>query len=254
MSLSAISSAASTVLSAVGFHPHGHRRGAQADKSSTSSTSSITGSTSGIPIGQLPVGASTPLFNNILQSLQQTVGAAAAVSGVAPAAATTAGTAGATAASGSTSTNGARANVQAFMHTLFQALKQDGLGAGTSGAVPSGAAPSGAAPATSALPSGATPAAAGGQYQANLVASLQTLVRQVGSGTAANSATANLNAAYQNLMNTAGAGTSAASSGAAANQSSTTALQNFLNNLLQNLQSGGVHSLSGVGNNLNASV
>ena len=244
MSLSAISSAASTVLSAVGFHPHGHRRGAQADKSSTSSTSSITGSTSGIPIGQLPVGASTPLFNNILQSLQQTVGAAAAVSGVAPAAATTAGTAGATAASGSTSTNGARANVQAFMHTLFQALKQDGLGAGTSGA----------APATSALPSGATPAATGGQYQANLVASLQTLVRQVGSGTAANSATANLNAAYQNLMNTAGAGTSAASSGAAANQSSTTALQNFLNNLLQNLQSGGVHSLSGVGNNLNASV
>jgi hypothetical protein len=123
------------------------------------------------------------------------------------------------------------------MHTLFQALKQDGLATGT-----------GAAVSASAAPSGAPSTAAAGQYQANLVSSLQTLVAQVGSASAANSATANsatansatanLNAAYQNLVGTAGAG----------------GLQTFLNNLLQNLQSGGVHSLSGVGNNVNASV
>jgi hypothetical protein len=200
---------------------------------------------SGIPIGQLPVGAAMPLFNNILQSLRQTV--AAAVSGAAPAPATSAGTAGSTAAGGSTAAtvatsaggaNGATTNVQAFMHTLFQALKQDGLGAGTSGA----------AAATSASPNGAIAAPAGVPYQANLVSALQTLVGQVGSGAAANSATANLSAAYQNLVDPAGTGSAGTSA------APTAGLQNLLNNLLQNLQSGGVHSLSGVGSTVNASV
>jgi len=56
---------------------------------------------------------------------------------------------------------------------------------------------------------------------------------------------------------TTGAGaatTSAAPAGASSAQSSSAGLQNFLNNLLQNLQSGGVHSLSGIGNNVNANV
>jgi hypothetical protein len=205
MSLSALSAAASTVLSTASLYLHGHRKGARPDSSGTSSTS---GSTSGITIGQLPVGASTPLFNKILQSLQQTAGAAA-VSGATPA---------------------AGANVQAFMHTLFQALKQDGLGAG---------------------------AGAGGQYPSNLVTSLKTLVGQLGSTAAGNPATANLNAAYQNLVSATGAGaapTSAAAAGAVSAQASSAGLQNFLNNLLQNLQSGGVHSLSGIGNNVNANV
>jgi hypothetical protein len=220
MSLSALSAAASTVLSTASFFLHGHRKGARPDSSGTSSTS---GSTSGITIGQLPVGASTPLFNKILQSLQQTVGAAA-VSGATPAA-TTAGTAGSITATGSPA---AGANVQAFMHTLFQALKQDGLGAG-----------------------------AGGPYPSNLVTSLKTLVGQLGSTAAGNPATANLNAAYQNLVSATGPGAatpSAAATGAVSAQASSAGLQNFLNNLLQNLQSGGVQSLSGIGNNVNANV
>ena len=128
MSLSALSAAASTVLSTASLYLHGHRKGARPD---TSGTSISSGSTTGITIGQLPVGAATPLFNKILQSLQQTAGAAA-VSGATPAA-TTAGTAGSIAATGSPA---AGANVQAFMHTLFQALKQDGLGAGAGGHIP----------------------------------------------------------------------------------------------------------------------
>ena len=117
------------------------------------------------------------------------------------------------------------------MHSLFQALKQDGLGTGTS--TSSGSAPS-----------------------SNLLSSLQTLMGQVGSGGAAGSATANLSAAYQNLVKGAGAGTavSAASTGVSAAQSGATGLQNFLGNLLQNLQAGGVHALSSIGNNVNANV
>jgi hypothetical protein len=184
------------------------------------------------------VGASTPLFDNVLQSLQQTVGAqvaavsAAAPAGSAPAASGTAtaaaGTAGSTSTTGTPSATGTMRseNVQAFMHTLFQALNQNGLTAGTS---------------------------SGG----NLVSSLQTLVQQVGSGAAATSATSNLNAAYQNLVNASGsvtAATSAGSAGASSHQSSNTGLQNFLNSLLQNFQSGGVHSLSAIGNSVNTTV
>ncbi len=246
MSLSAIASAVSTVLPTANFHPHGRRKGASVDKSTPSSTSSTSSGTGGITIGQLPVGASTPLFNNILQSLQQTVGAATAVSGTTPAAVTTAGTTGSTAAAGSSAASGSPANVQAFVHTLFQALKQDGLGASGSTTA--------AAPVTV---SSTAPAATGGQYQANLVSSLQTLIRQVGSASAGTSATANLNAAYQNLVSSTGAGgaaASAAGTGASSVQSSSAGLQNFLSNLLQNLQSGGVQSLSGVGNTVNAKV
>ena len=82
----------------------------------------------------------------------------------------------------------------------------------------------------------------------------------MGSGGAAGSATANLSAAYQNLVNEAGAGTaaSAVSTGVSAAQSGTqsgaTGLQSFLGNLLQNLQAGGVHALSSIGNNVNANV
>ena len=137
MSLSAISSAPSTALPTVNFHPHGHRKGAMPDRSTTSSASAATStssSASGITIGQMPIGASTPLFNNILQSLQQTVGAQVAVT-AAPSAApavSTAAAAGSTVSTATGAATGTAANVQAFMHSLFQALKQDGLGTGTS--------------------------------------------------------------------------------------------------------------------------
>jgi hypothetical protein len=243
MSLSALSSAASTALPVLNVHPHGHKRGAHVDQgSSTSSTSS---STSAAPIGQLPVGASTPLFDNLLQSLTQTLGAqTAAITAPAPAgsAAGASGAGGASGASGATSTaaraGSTPANVQAFMHVLFQTLKQDGLGAGAG---------SGTGASSGTVASGAGAAAgASGQYQATLMSSLHTLVQQV--GTPGNAATANLSAAYQNLVSGAGSGTAAGSAASAGG------LQSFLNHLLQNLQSDGVHSLSSVGNNVNANV
>jgi hypothetical protein len=257
MSLSAIASAASNALPTVNFHPHGHRKGARPDTgstSSTSATSSASSGTSAMSIGQLPVGATTPLFNNILQSLTQTVAAQTAVTAATPAGATTAaagttGAASATSTTPATGTTNTAANVQAFMHSLFQALKQDGLGgSANSGAVS-------AATSAAGTTAAGTTAAGSGQYQGNLVSSLQSLVQQVGNSSSA--ATTNLSAAYRNLVNAAGSGTaatSAASAGASSNQSSSAGLQNFLNNLLQNLQSGGVHSLSSIGNNVNANV
>jgi hypothetical protein len=232
MSLSAISTALSTALPAVGFHPHGHRRGALPDKAGTSGvTSGTSSSTSGITIGQMPVGAATPLFNNILQSLQRTVGAQAAVTAANPAGTTSAAPATASSTTGAPATIGTAADVQAFMHALFQALKQDGT------------ASSGAAAPVSA----AGPAAGSGPYQSNLLSSLQTLVRQVGPGAAGTPVTANLNAAYQTLVTGAGPGTAAASAAPAG-------LQGLLSSLLQNLQTGGVHPLSGIGNNVNANA
>jgi hypothetical protein len=223
MSLSALSTA-SKVLPTVNFHPHGRHKGATPDASSTSSTS---GASSGMTVGQLPVGAAAPLFGQVLRSLQQTVAAQAVT---APSGGTTAATAAAGAA-GTTSisaANGSAASVQAFMHSLFQALKQDGLGTTGSGAA-------------------TTPSSS------HLLSSLQTLIQQVSAGAAGNAATANLSTAYQNLVNGTVTGTGAAST-ASTSASSTAGLQTFLGNLLVNIQSGGAHVLSGVGNHVNTNV
>lgn len=231
MSLSAISSAPSTAISTSSFHVHrkgAHGTNAPMTSASATSTSGPLGNTSGVTIGQMPISASSPLFSNILQSLQQTAGAQAATAATAPA--VTATTAGTGTAAAATDTAGTTAKVQAFMHTLFQALKQDGLGSGAS---------SGTAATASASTSATGTSSGTGQF--NLVSSLQTLIKQVGSTAAATPATASLNAAYQSLT-----GGSSASSGGG--------LQNFLGNLMHNLQSGGVHSLSGVGNNVDANV
>lgn len=210
MTLSAITSIASQALPTVNFHPHGHRKGAANDASSTSSTS---GSLGGIGIGQLPVGASTPLFNSILQSLQQTVGAqATTASGTVTAASGTVAAATASSGANAASAAGTAANVQAFMHSLFQALKQDGPG----------------------------------------TVSLQHLIQQVSAGGTGAAATADLSTAYQNLVNGV-AGSTAASTATTAG-SSTAGLQQFLGNLLGNLQRGGVGSVSSIGNNVNANV
>jgi hypothetical protein len=216
MSLSALSTA-SKVLPTVNFHPHGHHKGA-----ATADASATSGGSGGLTIGQLPVGAASPLFSNILQSLQQTVGAQAATAATAPAGSTP----GATVAAGAGAANAA--NVQGFMHSLFQALKQDGLdttGAGT----------------------------ASGASSPHLLSSLQTLIQQVSAGTAGNATTADLTAAYQNLVNGAGTVTAAAST-ASASASSAAGLKAFLSNLLVNVQRGGVHALSGVGNNVNTNA
>jgi len=228
MSLSAISSAPSTAVSTSSFHLHrkgAHGTNAPMTSASATSTSGPLGNTSGVTIGQMPISASSPLFSNILQSLQQTAGAQAATAATAPA--VTATTAGTGTAAAATDTGGTTAKVQAFMHTLFQALKEDGLGSGAS----SGTVSAASAPATG---------ASAGSGQHTLVSSLQTLIKQVGSSAAATPAAASLNAAYQSLTG----GSSSTSGG----------LQNFLSNLMHNLQGGGVHSLSAAGNNVDANV
>jgi hypothetical protein len=249
MSLNAISTSPSTALPAVNFHPHGHRKGAHVDGGSAASSTAGNGNTSSI--GQLPVGASTALFGNLLRSLEQAVGAAAsAVSPVGSAIATTAGaTAGAsTSTAASVPTPGRKQEMQAFVHSLFQALKQDGLSSGGAGGAPATPAVASVAAST------ATPAS--GQYQGSLVSSLQTLIQQLGSNGTATAATSTLSATFQNLIqgSNGGAATAPGASNAASNPSSSAALQNFLNGLLQNLQGNGVHALNGVGNNINAEV
>lgn len=243
MTLSAIASSLSSSLPAVNFHPHGHRKGAHIDTNGSSSTLSTSSSSGSSGIGLLPVGATTPLFTSVLQSLQRTVGAAAsgASSGTtAVGAATSAG--GSTAAGGTTALSNAPANIQAFMHSLFQALKQDGLGS-------SGAAAGSSASSTTA--GAAAAGATGTSYQSNLVSSLNTLIQQLSSGSQPTSATATLSAAYQNLV---GGSTSAAAASAGANSAANGGLQTFLSNLLQNLQGNGVHALGSVGNSVNANV
>jgi hypothetical protein len=247
MSLTAITTSTSTALPGVNFHPRGHRKGAHVDTGSSTSSSNASG------IGQLPVGAATPLFSNLLQSLEQTVSAQSAVTAAGSVGATgTASAAGSTpAAAGapaSAATPAQQQELQAFLHSLFQALKQDGLGTSNgAAATPSAAGATGSA--TTATP-------ASGQYQANLVSSLQSLMQQVGPDGKATAATETLTSTFQNLVNGL-MGPAAASSGSSntgSNQSPNAGLQNFLGNLLQNLQTNGVHTLTGVGNNVNANI
>jgi hypothetical protein len=60
-------------LPAVTFQPHSHRRGSHVQAGSAS------GNAGGSGIGLLPVGAGAGLFSNLLQSLEQVVGAQAPV-------------------------------------------------------------------------------------------------------------------------------------------------------------------------------
>ena len=157
MSTNAISTSLASALENV--HGHGRHKGSRG----TSGTSSTTSGTSSI--GQLPVGVSTSLFSNVVSSFQQ--GLAAQSSSTAGAVQAAGGTsASASSATGTTQlTPAQQQEAQAFMHSLFQALKQDGLSAGASGA-----------PVSS---STAANSASGG-YQGNLSTSLQALIQQLG--------------------------------------------------------------------------
>jgi hypothetical protein len=276
MSLNAISTAASATLPTVNFHSHGHRKGAHVDSSGTTSSTTGTTSTNASGIGQLPVGASTALFSNLLQSLEQTVAAqsAAGTAGAVGSVGSTGGTAaagstgsgvssGSTGAAGSTgstgaagaaaaqvSTPGQQQELQAFMHSLFQALKQDGLDSST-GASAGGGPAVGAAAATS------SGSAVTGPYQGNLVSSLQSLIQRLSPDGRTTAATSTLNATFKNLMNgvnRTGAAASSSASGGASSGASNAALQSFLNNFLQNLQANGLHALNSVGNSVNTNV
>src|ERR1035438_3366691 len=129
MSLLGISSPASqsAALQQVNFLGRSHRKPSPGD--SEGSVGSI---------GQIPTGAGQNLLSNALQALEQAVGSQAAsatsAAGMATGATNAVTAMGTTGASTATSTTSplASANVkqglQAFLHSLFQTLKQDGLG------------------------------------------------------------------------------------------------------------------------------
>ncbi len=258
MSSLAISNSASTTLPAVNphRHGHGHTRGMPADSLSTPSTSAST-------TAQLPVGAAQGLFASLLQSLQQVIG-------VQPVAATTA--TGATGAAGGTSTGTASSvaggtasattvtpalaqDLQGFLHSLFQVLKQEASGTGAGSATPGTL-----AAASSIGVNGAAAVTGAGQYQESLASSLQALIQQVGSTGPATPAIANLGNSFNNLMigltgNTASpASTSAIVGTASTVKTSNAALQTFLNDLLQNLQASGLQAPKLKGTTVNANV
>jgi hypothetical protein len=232
--MSSITAATSALLTSPTFHGHGHRRGAHATSGSSSSTSasstSASNSGSGSSIGQLPVGVSTSLFSGLLQSFEQVIGSqSSSVAGAGSTTSTQGMTAGQAAASGVSSTAAAATpgqgqELQAFQHSLVQALKQDGLSSNGTG---------------------------------NIVSSLQALIQQVGPNGKPTAATETLTSTFQNLVNGTNGGAAAAASssaGSGSNTSPNAGLQTFLNNLLQNVQAGGVQSLSAAGANVNTHV
>ena len=257
MSLLPISSAASTTASSVNFHVHGHKKGSHVGGASDSNSTT----------GQNPP-APESLFSNLLQSVQQVIGlqmttaaaatATSATSAVTGAASTTANVAGATAATSPTSA-AVTQDLNSFLHSLFQVLKQDGLGSGTgNGTTPA------ASTATTATATG-TSGANAGQYQGSLVSSLQSLMQQLGANGGTNPQTAHLDATFNNLVqglngssaSTAAVGSAASAAAGGVNataQSSSAGLQNFLNNLLQSLQSNGLQAPQLAGSNVNANV
>jgi hypothetical protein len=226
MSLSAISAIASAVLPTVNAHLRGHQKGVQVNNDLANA------SAAGGSLGQLPVGATSGLFSHMLQSLQHVVGArAASVSSVATSPAS-------------------RQNLQAFTHSLVQALRQDGLG--VSGTSTNNAAGTVGAQA-------ATPAAtaSSGGYQGGFVSSLQTLIQQLGATGTPNAATSSLETSFNHLVTGLDGGGAAAApslAGAASSQSPNAALRNLLTNLVQNLQGNGVQSLNTVGAHVNANT
>jgi hypothetical protein len=66
-------------------HGHGHRKSANLDTGSTVGSTGSAAATGGGEIGQLPVGISTALFGNLLQSLGQSIGTQASAASSTPA-------------------------------------------------------------------------------------------------------------------------------------------------------------------------
>jgi hypothetical protein len=262
--MSLIATAAAAAASPIAnLFTHGHKKGVHSGKEPTA--------------GSPTQGPATTqsLLSSLFESIEQVIGISVtapqrAAPATAPAAGAVTAAAGAGAAGASARAAGAPAavmsstatpsataaasavpgsaqDVQSFLHSLFQALKADGLGAGA-GATASAAA--GAGPGTGVV-AGATLGA--GRYDGGFVASLQTLIHQVGSNAPATAATSNLSASFNTLVQGAHGSAAVADAGgsAAASQAS---LQNFLGNLLQSVQGGGIHSFSAMGANVNARV
>jgi hypothetical protein len=257
MSSLSISAAASAALQQVNFT--GHRRKAGGNSLGT-----------GASIGALPIGAGQNMLSNALQSLRQTVAAAAT-----PGSAAAVGAGGAVGASGAVSSTLASPaaasstpapvtqELQGFLHSLFAALKQDGLSsatpssstaAATTGASAAGATPASATTAASATSATTATSATGsaGQYQGSLVSSLQTLIQQLGgtqAGQAGSSTTGQLTDSFSKLTAAAGASGASTTTTASAAQ-----LKTFLSDFLQKLQSGGGQLQGILGSHVNASA
>jgi hypothetical protein len=235
MSVTPSAPAVSAAMPRIGFHAHGQKKGVQG-AAATNSISASTASTSG--------SNSTPtstqgLFSNLLQTLEGVIGIPAITSlGIRS---TSTAAAAPTAASSTTPAAAQTQNVQTFLHSLFQALKDGGLES------PAAATPAGAGSAAGAsAASGATGTA--GQYEGRLASSLQTLIQQLGTTGAASASAANLSASFNSLIQGT-SGTAATTSTA-----STAALQSFLNGLLRNVQGNDGRAFGAVGNNVNATV
>jgi len=142
MSLNAISTSLSTAQPALTLqahgHGHGHRRGAHLETGSASSGSAAT--TGGSEIGQLPVGVSSALFGNVLQSLGQSIGAQASASS---AAVGTVNASGGVATAAGTSIPAAGGTALAVPQNLSSTFQQ--LLSGSSGAAAANAATSASA-------------------------------------------------------------------------------------------------------------
>ncbi len=258
MSSLSISASTAAALQQVNFN--GHRRKAGANSSGTGST-----------IGALPVGAGQNLLSNALQSLKQTVAAAAT-----PASASVVGASGSVGSSGAASTASASPAVassapvpvteelQGFLHSLFAALKQDGLssaassgstataGVGASSAAAAASATTAASATSATTATSATGTA--GQYQGSLISSLQTLIQQLG-GTqaqAGSGATGQLTDSFSKL--TGALGTSGTSGASTTTTASAAQLKTFLSDFLQKLQSGGGQLQGMLGSHVNASA
>jgi hypothetical protein len=131
------------------------------------------------------------------------------------------GSASATQSLATAATPGQRQELQAFQHSLLQALKQDGLTSNGTG---------------------------------NIVSSLQNLIQQVGPNGKPTAATETLTSTFQNLVNGVNGSAAVASSGSSSSGSSNSGLQSFLNNLLQHVQASGASTLTSAGSNVNAHV
>jgi hypothetical protein len=118
ISLSASTVPQALTLQAHGHaHGHGHRKSANLDTGSAVGSTGSAATTGGSEIGQLPVGVSTSLFGNLLQSLGQSIGTQASAASSAPAvnAASVAGVS-ASASAGSASSQSSNAALQSFLN------------------------------------------------------------------------------------------------------------------------------------------
>src|ERR1700691_8691 len=196
MSLSAISAAAAAALPTVNFHPRGHHRGVRPDNGLTNS------STASGSVGQLPVGATSGMFNQLLQSLQHTVSAqSAAASAATSSTAAVASTATPVAAAASTNV---KQDLQAFMHSLLQAT-------GTTSAAGAVSSSTTAAPAIAATTSSGASAATA-PYQGSFVSSLQSLIQRLGAAGSTTAPNSNLQTSFNRLVNDLGSGANTGSS------------------------------------------